>query len=132
MLAAVACYDSTRSSTTITVPRVLSLVFQSGNSTPPPPQISAVGGIRTVRVIGGYEGAACAAPRGAAHLDGSLVRLDVEPAVANPPCDAARVVYSYDATLRGLESGDYTLEVYHRVDPAIEPILVRRVLITVQ
>src|SRR5215510_5107981 len=104
-LPVVACYDSTSSSTTISVPRTLSLFFQAGNGAPPPPQMSAVGGIRRVRVTGGYEGPACAPPRGTAHLDGNLVRLDVEAAASTPACDGARVVYNYDATILGLESG---------------------------
>jgi hypothetical protein len=132
MIALAACSDSTSSSATITVGRTLSLYFQAGNGAPPPPQISAVGGIGTVRVTGGYEAAACGPPRGTAHRDGNAVRLDVEAAVPNPPCDAARVVYKYDATLLGLEPAEYTLEVYHRLDPADERLLVHRVRVTVQ
>jgi len=130
MLAAVACSEST--SSTITVRPALSLIFQSGNSAASPPQISAVGGIGRVQVTGGYEGPACAPPRGTAQLDGDVVRLDVEAVVSHPPCDGARVVYNYNATLLGLEPRGYTLEVYHRVDPAAERLLVHRVLITVQ
>src|SRR5262249_54559592 len=121
MLAVVACSDST--SSTISVRRTLSLFFQAGNSTPAPSQISAVGGIGRVQVTGGYEGPACAPPRGTAQLDGDVVRLDVEAVVSHPPCDGARVVYSYNATLLGLESKGYTLEIYHRVEPAAERLL---------
>jgi len=130
MLAAVACSDST--SSTITVRRTLSLIFQTGYNVPSSPQISAVGGIGRVRVMGGYQGPACAPPRGTAHLDGNLVRLDVEAVVSNLGCDSARVMHNYDATILGLEPRRYTLEVYHRVDPAAERLLVHRVLITVQ
>lgn len=132
MIALVACYDSTSSSERITVGRTLSLFFQAGNGAPPPPPMSALGGIGRVRVTGGYEGAACGPPRGTAHRDGNLVRLDVEAAAPNPPCDTARVVYNYDATIMGLEPAEYTLEVYHRVDPAAERVLVQRVRVTVQ
>ena len=132
MIALVACSDSTSSTARITVGRPLSLFFQAGNGAPPPPPISGVGGIGRVRVTGGYEGAACGPPRGTAHRDGNLVTLDVEAVVPNPPCDAARVVYNYDATIMGLEASEYTLEVYHRTDPAGVRRLVQRVRVTVQ
>jgi hypothetical protein len=132
MIALVACSDSTSSSERITVGRTLSLFFQAGNGAPtPPPQIAAVGGIGRVRVTGGYEAGACSFRRGSAHRDGNLLTLDVE-TVPNPTCGAARVAYSYDATLLGLEPAEYTLEVYHRLDPPAERVLVHRVRITVQ
>jgi hypothetical protein len=101
-------------------------------SAPPPPSVSVVGGAATVRVIGGYEAAACGPPGGIAQRDGSLLRLEIEPTVTSPPCDAARVAYDYDATLTGLEPGKYTLEVYHRVDPTAERRLVHSTVVTVQ
>jgi len=132
MIALAACYDSTSSGVTVTGPSVLTLVFRAGNGQPAPPRDSAVGGVRTVRVTGRFEGSACGPPAGAAHRDRNLLTLDVEPAVPNPPCDAALVAYNYDATLLGLEPGEYTLEVYHRVDPTAARLLVHSLLITVQ
>ena len=126
-----ACSESPSSSATISVRSKPSLIFQSGNGAPPPPQISAVAGIGTVRVTGGFEGDACAPPQGGMLLQRNVLWLEVVAVLSNPPCDA-RVVFNYDATVVGLEPGDYTLEVYHRVDRAPARGLVHRVLITVQ
>ena len=70
----------------------------------------------TIRVIGGYEGAGCGVIGAFAVADGNTIRLNVGPRDKNSPCDLVLVKYNYTAVLPGLANGEYTVEIYHRVN----------------
>lgn len=114
--------------TNATTPDRIDLRFRSNLSNAPVVTPSASGGVRSVRVVGGYAGPACGNPVGVAQKDGMMVRLEVGPVVKNPPCDTALVYYDYEATIDGLEPGRYTVEVYHRSDPTYS----RQVVLTAE
>jgi hypothetical protein len=127
ILSSISCMNSTD-------PDAVGLEFRSGvrNTPEPAPAVSAIGGNRLARIVGGYDGPACGVPRGAIQRNVSLLTLEVAPVVASPPCDAALVTYEYEATVTGLEPGTYNVEVYHRADPTRARQLAHTAAIIVQ
>jgi hypothetical protein len=115
-----------------TSPEQVALEFRSFN--PPAiletvtmtPQPSAL------KIDGSYAGAACGAVGAFAERRGTILRLVVGPTGKESECDAARVLYAYNATLFGIEPGRYTVEVFHRTNGGEEPLLASRDVAIIQ
>ncbi|HKY98553.1 MAG TPA: hypothetical protein VJL35_11900 [Gemmatimonadaceae bacterium] len=108
-LGGIACTDATG-------PKQVPLQFESFNPGAVLEIVKITSQPASLRIVGSYSAAACGAAGAIATLDGSTVRLTVGPRRENDVCDAALVGYAYDATVLGLESGMYNVEVFHRTN----------------
>jgi hypothetical protein len=97
-------------------PKQVPLQFQSFNPVTILETISITAQPSTIKVAGSYAAAACGSVGAVAVLNGSTLRLTVGPRRDSDICDAALVGYAYTAIIPGLESGRYTVEVFHRTN----------------
>ena len=76
--------------------------------------VTARGGSGTVRVAGALSTPTpCYALSGLVRQDGEVVTLTVEARATEGMCVQSIGAFAYDATLRGLSAGSYTLRVIH-------------------